>query len=129
MIIYAPRVLEDLRIIEAYLLERNPAAARRVLGQIKRTIEMLTVFPLLGIVVNDEGDRRLAIARYPYFVFYHGGKAIFSSIISGTMCANRLIRKQSINANMISESGTRCWSASAPCQVRSYSKPGGLRDP
>jgi toxin ParE1/3/4 len=74
MIIYAPRALDDLITIEAYLLERNPAAARRVLEQIKRTIEMLPVFPLLGVVVNDEGDRRLGIARYPYLVFYHEGQ-------------------------------------------------------
>jgi hypothetical protein len=44
MIVYAPRALDDLRAIEAYLHERNPAAARGVLEQIKRTIEMLAVF-------------------------------------------------------------------------------------
>jgi toxin ParE1/3/4 len=71
MIVYAPRALDDLRAIEAYLHERNPAAARRVLEQIKRTIEMLAVFPLVGIVVNEDGDRRIGVARYPYLVFYH----------------------------------------------------------
>jgi toxin ParE1/3/4 len=74
MIVYAPRALDDLRAIETYLQERNPAAARRVLKQIKRTIEMLAVFPVVGVVVNQDGDRRIGIGRYPYLVFYHRTK-------------------------------------------------------
>jgi toxin ParE1/3/4 len=71
MIVYAPRALDDIRAIETYIQERNPAAAKRVLEQIKRTIEMLAVFPLVGVVVNEDGDRRIGVARYPYLVFYH----------------------------------------------------------
>jgi len=71
MIVYAPRALDDLRAIEAYLQERNPVAAKRVLEQIKRTIETLAVFPFVGIIVNEDGDRRIGVARYPYLVFYH----------------------------------------------------------
>jgi toxin ParE1/3/4 len=71
MIVYAPRALDDLRAIEAYLQERNPAAAGRVLEQIKRAIEILAVFPFAGVIVNEDGDRRIGVARYPYLVFYH----------------------------------------------------------
>ena len=59
MIVYAPRALDELRAIEAYLQECNPVAAKRVFDHFKRTIEMLAAFPLVGIVVNEDGDRKM----------------------------------------------------------------------
>jgi toxin ParE1/3/4 len=69
-VVYAPRSLRDLEGIGTYLTERNPAAAVRVLGAIKSSIEALSFFPQIGRLVDDAGHRRMPVLRYPYLIFY-----------------------------------------------------------
>ena len=51
-VVYAPRALRDLEGIAAYLIERNPAGAAKVLGAIKSSIDTLSFFPLIGRLVD-----------------------------------------------------------------------------
>jgi toxin ParE1/3/4 len=67
---YAPRAHRDLEAIAEYLLQRSPSGAANVLAAIKSSIEVLEAFPEIGRVVDDAGHRRLAVARFPYVIFY-----------------------------------------------------------
>jgi toxin ParE1/3/4 len=69
-IVYAPRALRDLERIAAYLTERNPVGAIKVLGAIKSSIDTLSFFPQIGRLVDDAGHRRVPVLRYPYLLFY-----------------------------------------------------------
>jgi toxin ParE1/3/4 len=68
--VYTPRALADLTAIEAYISQRNPAAARRVLAAIKSAIDDPEQFPRLGLPIDSENRFRLPIGRFPYLVFY-----------------------------------------------------------
>jgi toxin ParE1/3/4 len=67
---YAPRALRDLDGIAAYLTERSPDAAARVLGAIKSSIDTLRFFPQIGRIVDNANHRRIPVLRYPYIIFY-----------------------------------------------------------
>jgi toxin ParE1/3/4 len=69
-VVYAPRALRDLEAIAAYVAERNPAAAIRVLSAIKSSIDTLSFFPQIGRLVDDIGHRRVPVLRYPYLIYY-----------------------------------------------------------
>jgi toxin ParE1/3/4 len=69
-VVYAPRALRDLKSIAAYLLERNPTGAAKVLGAIKSSIETLGFFPQIGRLVDNAGHRRIPVVQYPYVIFY-----------------------------------------------------------
>ena len=68
---YAPRALEDMRAIFAYIYARNPSAARRVRGHIKQTAIRIAEMPGKGVRLKQRsGVRRLELARYPYAIYY-----------------------------------------------------------
>jgi plasmid stabilization system protein ParE len=69
-VVYAPRALRDLHDIAAYFNERSPAAAARVLGAIKSSLDTLNFFPQIGLVVDNADHRRVPVLRYPYVIFY-----------------------------------------------------------
>ena len=69
-VVYAPRALRDLDGIAAYLSERNPDAAARVLGAIKSSIDTLSFFPQIGRIIDNADHRRVPVLRYPYVIFY-----------------------------------------------------------
>ena len=60
----------DLDAIMDYLLERNPAAARRVQQSIRERTARLGDYPGLGRPGRTVGTRELVIARTPYVVPY-----------------------------------------------------------
>jgi plasmid stabilization system protein ParE len=68
--VYAPRALRDLTSIAAYLIERTPAGAAKVLAAIKSSIDTLGFFPQIGRLVDDAGHGRVPVVRYPYVIFY-----------------------------------------------------------
>lgn len=47
-VIVSARARADVLRIYAYLLDRNPAAADRVLERIERTLEQIAHFPFIG---------------------------------------------------------------------------------
>ncbi len=69
-VVYAPRALRDLHDIAAYLSERNPDAAVKVLGAIKSSVDTLNFFPQIGRIVDNAAHRRVPVLRYPYVIFY-----------------------------------------------------------
>jgi toxin ParE1/3/4 len=60
----------DLDAIVEYLLERNPAAARRVQHAIREQTARLGEYPGLGRSGRSVGTRELVIAHTPYIVPY-----------------------------------------------------------
>ena len=67
---YRPRAVAQLDAIAGNLEEENPAAAKRVVQRIKRSIERLARLPYSSRRTEIEGIRVLAVVRYPYLVFY-----------------------------------------------------------
>jgi addiction module RelE/StbE family toxin len=62
--------LSDLEGIRLYIAQDNPAAARRVVSEIRRQVQVLREHPLMGRVGLLEGTRELVISRLPYLVAY-----------------------------------------------------------
>ncbi len=67
---YLPRAVRQLDEIFIYIADRNPTAAGRVVGTIRRSIERLGDFPYSSRLSEVPGVRELPIVRYPYIVFY-----------------------------------------------------------
>lgn len=67
---YRPAALAQLDKIFAYIQERDPKAAQRVIERIKRSIQALSDFPYGFRQSAIPGIRELPIIRYPYIVFY-----------------------------------------------------------
>ena len=60
----------DIDAITEYLLERNPAAARRVQQSIREQTSLLGAYPGLGRPGRSVGTRELVIVHTPYIVPY-----------------------------------------------------------
>ena len=67
---YRPRAVTQLDAIAGYLGDKHPAAAKRVVQRIKKSIERLARLPYSSRQTEIEGIRVLAVVRYPYLVFY-----------------------------------------------------------
>lgn len=67
---YTTRALGHLEDIRAYLLERDPEAAVKVLGRIGAAIALLREFPYLGHETAVPGARVIVAAGLPYLVVY-----------------------------------------------------------
>ena len=68
-LIWSPSSLRDLRDIDAFLTERNDAAATRILQAIRHTAERLRDYPRIGPAL-DEPFRVLSIGATPYLLVY-----------------------------------------------------------
>ncbi|HEY4775896.1 MAG TPA: type II toxin-antitoxin system RelE/ParE family toxin [Xanthobacteraceae bacterium] len=70
-IIWSPQAIDDLASVRAYIAQDDPAAARRVVLHIVRTIEqLLPDNPHLGRPGRVPGTREFVIAKTPYIVPY-----------------------------------------------------------
>jgi len=70
-IIWSPQAIDDLASVRAYIAQDDPAAARRVVLHIVRTIEqLLPENPHLGRPGRVPGTREFVIAKTPYIVPY-----------------------------------------------------------
>jgi toxin ParE1/3/4 len=67
---FTPEALADLRNIQSYIAETDPAAADRLISRIRQTITMSERFPLLGRAGSIEGTREFVIPGLPYTVIY-----------------------------------------------------------
>jgi len=64
------QALADLREIHAYLAKDNPEAARRVVSEIRREVDILAMQPESGRPGRLSGSREFVIRKYPYIVAY-----------------------------------------------------------
>ena len=67
---FSPRALASLRSIRAWLRERDPAAADRVIAEIERACILLGDYPLMGPAIPETRLRRHVTRRYRYRVIY-----------------------------------------------------------
>ena len=66
---WAPLALADLAEIDVYLVQRNGAAAARILRAIRASAERLLEYPRLGRVLDDP-IRILGVRRTTYLLAY-----------------------------------------------------------
>jgi toxin ParE1/3/4 len=69
-ILWLDRAQADIDELFAYLLERNPRAARRVYDTIRQQVNRLADQPQLGRPGRVTGTRELVVVRTPYIVAY-----------------------------------------------------------
>lgn len=67
---YTETALVEVDEIFAYVAQRNPAAAARVVARIERTIKNLSDFPEMAQEADEPGVRRIPAGHYPFIVFY-----------------------------------------------------------
>jgi toxin ParE1/3/4 len=67
---YRPTALARLDAIFGHITAHNPAAARRVIARLKRSIDRLAEFPHSAKETEVPGIREMPIGHYPYAVFY-----------------------------------------------------------
>jgi toxin ParE1/3/4 len=68
---YSQRAIIDLAGIADYLAERNPAGAISVESSIRKTVDLIGIFPRAGRVLEQRpAIRVMPVVRYPYLIFY-----------------------------------------------------------
>jgi plasmid stabilization system protein ParE len=67
---YTLPALADLSSILGYIATHSPQGSKRVEARIQAIIDLLLVYPNIGVRTNDPVIRRLMTAPYPYLVFY-----------------------------------------------------------
>jgi toxin ParE1/3/4 len=67
---YTSRARRQLDHIYAYIHERNPAAAKRVIRRIRYSANLLRDFPLIGRHGLVPGTHELVVATTPYLIVY-----------------------------------------------------------
>jgi len=65
---FAPRAVQDLADIAAYVRKHNPEAALRVRAAILESLQNLVLFSHIGRQQTVESVRKLVTRRYPYLV-------------------------------------------------------------
>ena len=70
-IVWSPEAIEDLVALRTYIVEDNPAAARRVvLHLIQNVAQLIPDNPQIGRAGRVPGTRELVVPRTPYIVPY-----------------------------------------------------------
>jgi toxin ParE1/3/4 len=67
---YTLPALADLSSVLDYIAAHSPQGAKRVEARIQAIIDLLLVYPNIGVRTDDPVIRRLMTAPYPYLVFY-----------------------------------------------------------
>ncbi len=67
---YTPRAERHLRGIAAYIRQRNPAAARRVIRRIREAIQLLGKFPEVGHAGTRSGTQEIVGPGLPYIIVH-----------------------------------------------------------
>lgn len=63
---YTETALVEVNEIFAYIAQRNPAAAARVVARIERTIRNVGDFPEMAQEADEAGVRRMPARRWPW---------------------------------------------------------------
>ena len=72
---YLDDALANLETIHSYLIERNLAAARRVIGDIRAAAERLREFPYMGRIGTRIGTHEWIVRGSPYLIVYEVDEA------------------------------------------------------
>jgi toxin ParE1/3/4 len=67
---YTFPALADLNTVLDDIATKSPQGADRVQGHIRKIIDLLLLYPHIGIGTDDPAIRRVTTAPYPYLVFY-----------------------------------------------------------
>jgi plasmid stabilization system protein ParE len=67
---YTVPALADLDSILNYIATNSPHGAKHVQTRIQAIVDLLLVYPNIGIRTDDPVIRRLTTPPYPYLVFY-----------------------------------------------------------
>jgi plasmid stabilization system protein ParE len=67
---YTLPALADFGSILDYVATQSPHGAKRVEARIQAIIDLLQIYPNIGVRTDDPVIRRLMTAPYPYLVFY-----------------------------------------------------------
>jgi toxin ParE1/3/4 len=75
--------LADLRAIKDYISEENPAAAQRIIENIRIETRILIKQPNIGRAGRVADTRELVINQYPYIVAYceHGDEIHILAVV------------------------------------------------
>jgi addiction module RelE/StbE family toxin len=84
---YTSEALAHLRSIYSYIAERNPAAAHRVMADIRSGAERLRSFPHMGRNGDQPGTREWVVRGSPYIAVYQvdesGGEIVVIGVFHG----------------------------------------------
>jgi addiction module RelE/StbE family toxin len=69
-VVWFPRALNDVRNIERFIEQDNPAAARRVEQRIKGVVRLLAEHPQMGRPGRVSGTREFVVSGTPYIIAY-----------------------------------------------------------
>lgn len=69
-IVYRTRAHRDLEAIFDYIAKDNPAAARRVIARIMKSVGRLERLPFSGRTGLKTGTRELSVPGLPYLAIY-----------------------------------------------------------
>lgn len=67
---YTPAAMAHLNEIGDYIAKDNPAAARRVIQAIRKTVDLLRDNPDMGRRGHLDGTREIVMPRLPYYAAY-----------------------------------------------------------
>ena len=67
---YTLPALAELSSILDYIAEQSPRGAKRIQERIQRVIDLLLVYPKIGVRTDDPAIRRVNTLPYPYLIFY-----------------------------------------------------------
>lgn len=67
---YTDTALSDLRDIQTYISQNDPAAALKVGAAIESAVLLLCLFPQKSRRIRWRGERALPLSRYPFIIFF-----------------------------------------------------------
>jgi plasmid stabilization system protein ParE len=72
LVIRRPKFIDDLCEAFAFLSDRNPAAAERLLEEVEVVVELLGAFPGIGRPRDElrAGVRSFKLRSFPHLIFY-----------------------------------------------------------
>lgn len=85
-LVLAPRARADLFDIDAYIAERNPLAAQRLIERLIQAMKTLARTPLIGRTCEDLGlpsVRRLVVEKHHIFYVLDGNALKIVRVIHG----------------------------------------------
>ena len=69
-LVWFKRAVWDLRLVQFYIAQENPQAARKTVNQIKDKVSLLTEQPGIGRLGRVPNTRELIIDHTPYILPY-----------------------------------------------------------